>query len=651
MWISDLIIFVWIYIVSVLWQLIGFPLTNLLLNRSNDGGWAAGRLVSTISISLFIFSIASFGVPINTNFGLIITTIVFSLINLLIFKRDKNILKQIIKRKWKLILIEEILFLSGIVFMGTMRGFRPNLDNLEKYMDFGFIYQYLLNAKLPATDMWFAGASINYYSFGHFWTSILIRSWVIKPTVGFNLALAFFFGLDMMLVFSVVTNLFQKFSTVRRIVSGLVSVFLVMFGGNSHIVWFVIQNGGLIKKEGNIPYWYSMATRFIDHTIHEFPSYTFTVGDLHAHLLDLPIVFTLLLFLSLRISKNEKRNYILVCDLILGLLLGVMIMTNTWDGAIYFFMLMTFSLLKISNMKTQWHIYLRELILLIAIALLTSSPWWWNFEQISHGIGFVADRTSAAKLIMVWSFQTLFGIFALCLFRDNKMVKTMIITGIFLIAMPEIIYFKDIYNVTPRANTVFKFTYQAFVLFSILGGGVVVSLFNRRRWILGLTSFVLSTILLLYPFTAYPNFYLNFKDYYGLDGERWIVSKMPENYEVIEYLRINRNDKNLLEYPGTSFSKNNSVSVFSGVPSVVGWKWHEWLWRNSEEVVYKRVEEVRKIYETTDKNEAISIINKYKIGWVLVGPDERENYNINNDLLKSLGDIVWNKDKNYLVKI
>src|SRR3989304_5981669 len=43
-------------------------------------------------------------------------------------------------------------------------------------------------------------------------------------------------------------------------------------------------------REGMERYWYANATRFIPFTIHEFPSYSFVVSDIHGHVLSIPFV-------------------------------------------------------------------------------------------------------------------------------------------------------------------------------------------------------------------------------------------------------------------------------------------------------------------------------------------------------------------------
>ena len=51
-------------------------------------------------------------------------------------------------------------------------------------------------------------------------------------------------------------------------------------------------------------------------------------------------------------------------------------------------------------------------------------------------------------------------------FAANSSDKFIFLVSIFsfiLIIIPEVIYFKDIYSGQPRANTMFKFGYQAFM--------------------------------------------------------------------------------------------------------------------------------------------------------------------------------------------
>ena len=61
-----------------------------------------------------------------------------------------------------------------------------------------------------------------------------------------------------------------------------------------------------------------------------------------------------------------------------------------------------------------------------------------------------------------------------------------------LILIPEIIYVRDIYEKTaPRANTMFKLTYQAYILFALMMSYILVffvadriKIFKKLNWII-----------------------------------------------------------------------------------------------------------------------------------------------------------------------
>lgn len=645
MWVFDVVLLIKVYLWSWVWQLLAWPWVKKFGRGLEDGGWALARVLSSLIVASVIFTVSMCGVKANTDLGLSITIALMLFVSIFFwYQRDR-----LHKNNLKLIVIEETLLLSGIIFAGTMRGFWPALDSLEKYMDFGFIYQYLLSSSLPVTDMWFAGKQINYYSFGHFWQSILIRLWGEKPTIGFNLALAYAFGINLSLCFSVGVNLLKKESTQKKIAAGLFAAGLTMFGGNTHIVWWVIKNHGL--WEGATPYWYALATRFIDHTIHEFPSYTFTIGDLHAHLMDIPIVLTFIaIFIEWSGVIKEKVSNIYM-EVVMGFLLGVMMMTNTWDCLIYILLLVIFCIGKILERKTHWAIYIRGALIIGGMAIITAVPWWWSFQQIATGVVFVTEKTPLWQLANVWLIQILFGILAMWLFRKNIAVKSLIILAFMLIIFPEIFYFKDIYDNFPRANTMFKLTYQAFIILSLFGGAITWKLFNKNGWVLALLSLAVQVILMVYPFTSYPNFYVNFKKYYGLDGEVWIENYIGDKYGAIQYLKQHRNGKTLAEYPGESFTLSNPTAVFSGVPEILGWRSHEELWRNNLIEIGSRIEEVRILFEDPTSTRAKRIIDKYNLGWILVGREERAHYQVHYFGLTQIGEKVWEEGDNFLIKI
>ncbi|MFZ2202507.1 MAG: hypothetical protein WAV56_03875, partial [Microgenomates group bacterium] len=102
---------------------------------------------------------------------------------------------------------------------------------------------------------------------------------------------------------------------------------------------------------------------------------------------------------------------------------------------------------------------------------------------------------------------------------------------------------------------------------------------------------------------------------------------------------------------GDSYTETDFISAFSGTPTIVGWRVHEWLWRGGYEMVGKRDEEVRRFYETGSEAERNEIVKKYNLGWVVVSPREKEKYKIDEKKIKSLGEVVFSGKSAYLIKI
>jgi len=102
---------------------------------------------------------------------------------------------------------------------------------------------------------------------------------------------------------------------------------------------------------------------------------------------------------------------------------------------------------------------------------------------------------------------------------------------------------------------------------------------------------------LAYPYLAFKSYYGGLKVYKGLDGLAWFKKKYPQDYVLMEYLRKNETKQvNIVEAVGESYTEFARVSAFSGMPTILGWRVHEWLWRASWDEPAKRTGEVEKIY-------------------------------------------------------
>ena len=291
---GDLEIILGVYLKCLLLGLLFWPLMARVFGKLKDGGYVVGKLASGLLTALLVF-VGGHIWNVNNAMGVSVAILVLGSVSLASFRR------RFWKGKVTFVIIEEILFGLGLWGLSVVRGFNPDILDLEKFMDFGFVNSYLHSPSLPAPDMWFAGENINYYSFGQFWTGIMIRIWGVIPTVGYNLMLGFMLGLGLSLSFCLITNITETASKKIKIIwGGIVGALLINLGGNSQMIWYLYKNKSIEN------YWYPDATRFIDKTIHEFPGYSFVVSDLHGHLLDLPVVLMFLMTWVLWMRKPTR---------------------------------------------------------------------------------------------------------------------------------------------------------------------------------------------------------------------------------------------------------------------------------------------------------------------------------------------------------
>jgi len=339
---SDLITILTSWFFLSLLAVIGFPfIYHLVADALPDRGWAFARTVGWLMVGVIVWFLAYAQIPLNTQAGVWLVVIVLTFFSGKMFQRQRPQVLASLRSAKKLIIVEEILFLTGLVFLTLMRGFNPSINSLEKFMDAGLMVSYQHSSTLPIQDMWLAGYSFNYYTFGHFLGSIMMFITNLKIAVAYNLALGFILGLMLMQSFSLTTvlvNLGRQVSEKTLIISGLLGAFLVNFGSNTHLAWYFVSHHFSFKG-----YWYPDATRFIYHTIHEFPTYSYIVSDLHAHVWSMVLVsFTLLIsylwFITL--IKPSKRlmpaetNFLVWAGL-MGAMLGLLASTNTWDLLVY----------------------------------------------------------------------------------------------------------------------------------------------------------------------------------------------------------------------------------------------------------------------------------------------------------------------------
>lgn len=664
--------------------IVNLPLTARLLPNLSDLGWIFSKILSLSLVSYTTWLLGMTRLAPFTNLTMALLLLALFSVNFYLQRSNK--------RPWLpgsaalIVLIEELIFTAGFAFWAFIRAHNPDIHDLEKFMDFGFINSILRSQYFPPKDIWLAGGTINYYYFGHLVVATIIKFLGTKPEVGYNLMLSLLFALTLAASFSIGFNLFGGQGLRSRISGLLTAIFLTLFGNLQVIFAFI---------KGLNSYWYPDATRFIPSTIHELPIYSFIVADLHGHLLDIPIVLLTIIFLYIHFfsapteekpswkekeKQREKPNSLAIKGygkyLFAGWLLALMYMTNAADALIYFGLLGLIILIKnyrgrqnlltVSYFKDR---FLPPMTTLIS-TLIFSLPFQLSFKPFTEGVKIAPERSPLWMFLIIWSFGLFFLLSFLTFYWKEKSIKTnsdrfiafLSSFILILIILPELIYFKDIYTTQPRANTMFKFAYQAFMISAIVAAysltkfsAIIRQRFSLRGVIWLLVALNLTEIMSLYPYLAITSAYGKDlrQNIRGLDGLRYLAETRPDDYRAIEW--INRNIKDqpvILEAVGDSYTDYARISAFTGLPTVLGWPVHEWLWRKDVEVTNTRRREVETVYNGADPLGAKQILQRYNVQYIYWGQLEREKYpELDETRLLSLGDIVYQNATAKIIKV
>ena len=252
---------------------------------------------------------------------------------------------------------------------------------------------------------------------------------------------------------------------------------------------------------------------------------------------------------------------------------------------------------------------------------------------------FLSD-SMARRLSYIGGLLTFLGLLipALAfLFRSERtpssFVLLMIALGALLVIGPDFLYLRD--NFGYRINTIFKFYYQAWIVFSLAAAyGSIVLLRNLR----GAGNVVFSTLFvfvlivgLTYPVLGVLNKTNSFSPPYGftLDDFDRVQRENPDEAAAITWFR-SAPDGIVAEAIGGAYSNYARISIYTGLPTVLGWGNHEGQWRD-QALQGTRADDIRMLYIVNDWPTTQSIIDRYNIRYIFVGNLERGTYPVNEE--------------------
>jgi YYY domain-containing protein len=519
-------------------------------------------------------------------------------------------------------------------------------------------------------------------------------------------------------------------------------------------------SGAVAVISGNSPlqfpndWWFWNASRVIPDTINEFPFFTFTYADLHAHMLALPLtLLALAAAVALVRNAGDRRPgtgdrgrstkvegepspwSIRLADLLpivlLGFVLGALRATNTWDFPTYALaglaalivveavrrsrmgwppvgadaapLLARLDFLFRAAVSVIW-----RAVIMVGVATVTFYPFTKYYATAYAGLEMYKDaKTQIPDFLIVHGFFLVLAVIwlagELCeQLRERETPSWLpallpwivgaafVLVGagwvlqirVWLIAMPllalalvlalgrdlpptrryalmllalalaiimgvELVRQKDDIG---RMNTVFKFYLQAWTLFGVTTAYGLATWAPRalgwrpvwRRLAWGVTA-VLLVLVMLYPaFAARAKIRDRFSaeaSPRGLDGmaymdnaaefENGVDVRLADDKAAMQWLLHNvQGSPVILEAQIPEYRWGSRFSVYTGLPTVQGWSWHE---RQQRSVVpsievERRVNDVQELYNTTDLSRAQSLIDLYGVRYVIVGGLERAVY-------------------------
>ena len=713
------------YLLALVLGAAAMPLTGRLFRRFRDRGWMFSK-VTAIAVSGFLtWFLVAVKIIKFTTMTCIVVTLVCAAASLILYCREQKAGFECIPfAHLDLVYAEELLFFAAFLFWTYFAGFHPAAYGTEKFMDYGFMEAMMRSKTLPATDLWYSQGKINYYYGGQYFAVFLTKLSGAKVELTYNLMRTFVAGLAFAMPFSLVHQMVtdrlgktgSRWKKTLPSVTGILAGISVSIAGNMHYVVYgqIIPFIQKLKGEEVSSYWFPDATRYIgfnpdveDKTIHEFPCYSFVLGDLHAHVVDIMFVLLLLGFLYAwmkkvrttelsgeSMSRREfwKKQLLMPQLLATGALLGMFHWTNYWDFVIYF--VVTCGAALFMNIigqkgKIRWALGVTAAqaaeILILATVIILPFTLQFDTSNMVQGIALAQHHSLPHQLLVLWGLPGILTILFVVSLLIEKLrgaeqkslyhlltsirlpdlfAVLMGLCAIGLVLIPELVYVRDIYeNGNARANTMFKLTYQAYIMFGMTMIYVIFRLLViGKNKILKVLAFI-GLFLFVWTCGYFGNSVHSWfgevwkpSQYKGLNATTFLETDFPEDVNGIRWLKENISDAPVvLEANGDSYSEYERVSAMTGLPTIMGWYVHEWLWRGNLSDLNAKIEEIQEIYTSTDETRVKELLEEYNVSYIFVGSCERNKYgaDMNNDLLKSLGEVVFQDSEypTYIVKI
>lgn len=463
--------------------------------------------------------------------------------------------------------------------------------------------------------------------------------------------------------------------------------------------------------------------------ITEFPWFTFLYGDLHAHMISMPLQMlalgwavglVLLAEDGARRKRPISRGFYVAALLVGALAVGALRPTNTWDWPTYLLLGSLAALYHFWRVDgLTWRAAGRASFFLAGLAGLSSlaflpftarygsayssaSLWTGSHTGVAdylfvHGLFLFLAATWLAieyrdwaswaagrwpeggfRQLLIMAGALTLALIAVALVRGyraglpalpvlvaaglltlrpslpggRRVVAALVAAAVGLTLVVEVVVLDGDIG---RMNTVFKFYLQVWLMLSVAGGAALVWTWGairqtkRARSLWQAALAVLVFMAALYPLTATPAKWairMNKEAPHTLDGAaflpyveygdtdyagRSVIIRPGDDAGAIEWLQRNVDGSPVVmeAFGGNPYrSIAARVAMYTGLPSVVGWDWHQRQQRATTPgtIVTSRIDDVNRFYSAFDTAEARNILDKYGVEYIFVGTLENAYY-------------------------
>lgn len=305
-----------------------------------------------------------------------------------------------LRAQWRTVVAFEGIFLASFVVMVLIRMVNPDLWHPawggEKPFEFGLLNAVLRSPVMPPYSPFFSGGTINYYYYGYVLLSLPIRLTGVLPAIGYNLVLASLYALVVTGVAAVLWQIAQ-----RRWVALIGALAMGVWGNPAvslQIGWSrgvqpvldALRTDGLAGIGAPIGDWFIGSSRVIPNTINEYPAWSFLFGDLHAHVIALPLAIFMLALLWHALTEKRIAG---AWWLLTPVVLGAMAITNSWDAPTAV-LLLTGVLIRRVWVGDRWWLVIWAVIQAAVIAASAYVGYLPFFQQYVPQIGGITTITT-----------------------------------------------------------------------------------------------------------------------------------------------------------------------------------------------------------------------------------------------------------------